>query len=371
MKVAYLLGSLNRGGTETMYLDLFRRSNMLPFTIYGIHRKAGAYSSEYYATGALWTQIKPRLPFDLQYLVRLRKYIIKHNINIVHAQQRLDAIYAWLALKGTGTKVIQTLHGHDYYDSKISDLLAKWSICVSILNIFVSKTQYEEYKHKYRFKKLSKMRVIYNGVSFDKLDAKKEGVPLCKRNVGASSLMLGSVGNFTSGRSQIFLCRFLHLLNKEAVDYDFVFVGAKSDTEPWLYEECIQYCQENKIYEKVHFLGSSSDVPNILKQLDAFMYASVHDTFGIAVIEAIAVGVPTFVNDLRVMREITADGKRAILYRNGDERDLLDKFKYFLKNKQKVKINAEKAAADVRERYSIQVFINNLFQVYKSLFKES
>lgn len=39
MKVAYLLGSLNRGGTETLLLDVFRSADKAPFSFVGIHRK--------------------------------------------------------------------------------------------------------------------------------------------------------------------------------------------------------------------------------------------------------------------------------------------------------------------------------------------
>jgi len=36
MKVAYLLGSLNRGGTETLVLDVFKKASQAPFQVMGI-----------------------------------------------------------------------------------------------------------------------------------------------------------------------------------------------------------------------------------------------------------------------------------------------------------------------------------------------
>lgn len=60
--------------------------------------------------------------------------------------------------------------------------------------------------------------------------------------------------------------------------------------------------------DKVHFMGPRSDVPELLASWDAFLYSTDHDTFGIAVVEAIAAGLPTFVNDWEVMKlQITAN----------------------------------------------------------------
>jgi len=103
---------------------------------------------------------------------------------------------------------------------------------------------------------------------------------------------------------------------------------------PHLYDDCVNYCKQNGLEYKVLFLGSRTDIPQILDQLDAFVYATDHDTFGIAVVEAMAVGVPVFVNDWEVMKEITVDGKYATLYKTKDEKDLLREFMLFLQNKQ-------------------------------------
>jgi glycosyltransferase involved in cell wall biosynthesis len=131
-----------------------------------------------------------------------------------------------------------------------------------------------------------------------------------------------------------------------------------------LYNDCVKYCRQNNLLENVSFLGSRDDVPGILSQLDAFVYATDHDTFGIGVVEAMAVGIPVFVNDWMVMSEITDDGKYATLYKTKDEQDLLRHFLLFLQDKTNYLTKAANASSFVRQKYSIEKYIEKLKQVY-------
>ena len=175
------------------------------------------------------------------------------------------------------------------------------------------------------------------------------------------------VGNFVRGREQNTVCQFLKLLKEAGVPFDFYFVGRKSESEPWLYDDCVAYCQEHQLLNCVHFLGGRGDVPAILKQLDAFVYSTDHDTFGIAVIEAIAAGVPTFVNDWEVMVEITQQGRWATIYKTKDAADLFNKFITFVDHKEHYKQQACSHAKDVRSTYSIEQHMLALSNLYNTI----
>jgi glycosyltransferase involved in cell wall biosynthesis len=108
-------------------------------------------------------------------------------------------------------------------------------------------------------------------------------------------------------------------------------------------------------------------VPALLTQLDAFIYSSDHDTFGIAVIEALATGIPVFVNDWGVMKEITDNGRYANLYRSKDESDLLNKFLLFLEQPEAFKKAALENAIWARKTYSIQNHMERLYEVYRGI----
>ena len=138
---------------------------------------------------------------------------------------------------------------------------------------------------------------------------------------------------------------------------------------PERYDRCVDYCQQNGLSDKVTFSGVRNDVPGLLHELDAFIYSTEHDTFGIAVAEAMMAGIPVFVNDWEVMREITNDGNWAVLYKTAEENELLAKFLLYLQDKQSYTSRARKTAPIVMKRYSVQQHVTGLLEVYRSASK--
>lgn len=371
MKIAYLLGSLNRGGTETLMLDVMRHAKSQQLNAIAVYRKSGELENEFLHSGVKFIKINSTHLF--KYIIKLRSLIQIEKVDIIHAQQPLDALLAKWSCVGLNIKIILTLHGFDYAHNKKGLTILKYILKRTDLNIYVSTFQKEYYSHKYGLKK-QKQLVVYNGISFDKFKQteipKKSEKLRAELNIATNSIILGSVGNFVEVRDQLTICRFLNLLKQENIDYHFIFIGKKSDSKPELYNRCVEYCRQVGISEKVSFLGSRNDIPEILPQLDAFIYSTDHDTFGIAVIEAIATGIPVFVNDWAVMTEITDAGKYATIYKTKDEADLLQHFLLFLENKQAYKQEAKDAAHLVMEQYSIERHIENLKQIYSMQRKE-
>jgi glycosyltransferase involved in cell wall biosynthesis len=363
VKVAILLGSLNQGGSETLVLDTLKNLDHPGLNIRCIYRAEGILSKEFKCTNANLIRISPKGKWDLCYVFRLRKQLKNNQIDIAHAQQSVDALYAWLATLGLKTKVLFTMHGYDYRFGRSTKRIIRFIHKRTFLNIFVSSTQREYFIEKYHFD-LAKTRVLYNGVSFDKMEDFQHHSIRDEFNIPDKNLLLGSVGNFNHVRDQLSICRFLGLLHKKGIDFTFIFAGSKSKAAPWFWDDCLEYVQKHELSDRVIFAGPRHDVPNLLSQLDAFIYASNHDTFGIAVIEAISKGIPVFINDWRVFLEITENGIHANIYKSKNEQDLLRLILDFTQQNGKYSRKAKKDAEWVMEKYSIHKHIKNMLKIY-------
>jgi glycosyltransferase involved in cell wall biosynthesis len=271
-----------------------------------------------------------------------------------------------MACFGLPLKIVQTTHEFDYNYSTLGKSMKWLSFKSADHNLFVSRTLCEYYILKYKLKK-NDTTIIHNAVNFSKLgDPSKISIQsICNINKGV--FKLGMVGNFVPGHDQATVCRFLSLLNEQNLNFNFLFIGAKDKNSPQFYDKCVDFCNKHGLNEKVVFTGSRSDVPELLSCLDLFIYSSNYDGFGIAVIEAIASGIPVFVNDLDVMKEITDNGKRAILFRTKDESDLMYKFMQFFEDQEILNYRAKENAAWAKRKFGIQLYIEKLHQVYRKV----
>ena len=364
LKIAYLVGTLNHGGLESLVVDICKKHIDLDFEIVCVYRHEGTYSNAFHTTGVKMVQLECNNIFV--YLYNLRRLLLNEHVNIVHAHTQSNALVCLFALLGTSIPVMTTLHGFSFAKSGRMYRSIIYGGCKKL--ICVSQYQLQYYKSMWHILDKHKIDVIYNGIDFSKIDSARLNVDFVSQT---GRIQLAMVGSFMSGRSQSVIIKSIALLKQRGVaDFDFYFVGRRVDNEPARYDDCVRFCKEHKL-TNVHFLGGREDVPSILKAMDGFVYSTEHDTFGIAVVEAMAAGLPVIVNDWTVMREITNNGKWATLFKTDDADDCADKISELIHklqtNREQVSRQCLEIANEVRNKFSIENHIKQLEQVYSSL----
>lgn len=370
MKVAYLLGALNHGGAESLILDICRRKEHTPYDFVCIYRHDGNMSDAFKSTTVPLVQV-PKKRGILLYIWALRKAFMQEKVTIVHSQTPSNTLLLSIALLGTKIQVITTFHGYNFghapwWQRKIVYAVSKKILCVS-------NHQKQYYEQKWHLPEENKLQLVYNGIDFAKIDSAKPSLDFSNLS---PRIRLAMVGNFVSGRSQNIIVKSIHSLCQRGIfDFDFYFIGRRDEREAWRYDECVNYCKKQKL-DNVFFLGSRGDVPSLLKTMDGFVYSTEHDTFGIAVIEAIASGLPIVVNDWTVMKEVCNLGlpnsnKAIRFFRTDDINDCAQKLQELLLdiNTNQTTLHKQcKQAADIaKEKYAIQNHINQLNIIYQSL----
>lgn len=365
MKVAYFLGALNRGGAETLILDICRKHRDVPYDFVCVYRREGNMSDAFKYTRAPIIQI-PKKRGYLRYLLDIRRTLLCENVTLVHSQTPSNTLLLTVALCGTGIKIITSFHGHSFADAvwwkrKIVYAASEKIICVS-------ECEKRYYEAKWRLPKENKLAVVYNGIDFTKFDSEKSMVESVKCKAESGGIRLCMVGNFVKGRSPLVIVKAINLLCEQGLtNFDFYFVGRKNEKEPWRYEECVKYCEDNNL-TNVHFLGAREDVPELLKTMDGFVYSTKHDTFGIAVIEAMAIGLPVVVNDWDVMTEVCGETNDGIRYfRTDDVEGAAAQIEAMLANLEKSKQVAITNAVAVRNKYSIETHIQQIYRIYSEI----
>ena len=355
MNILYLIGNLGNGGKERLIRDVMEIQNELPFRTWCVCRKSPA-------EGEKVILLPSHKPFH--FILNLRKLIRFNKIQLVHAQSAFDAILAYLATLGLGTKIVQTFHSYEFASKPRFKLMERLAFGLCVRSVFVSQQQMQHFAevHHLSSKQKSKQKVVYNGVNFSRF-------PLTNHKPNPQ-LKMSMVGNFVPEKDQLFVLEFLKTISAQGIDFEFSFIGERKSQFPYCYENCVKYCENNGLSKKVHFLGKRDDVPQLLEKMDAFIYSSRSETFGLAVVEAIASGLPVFVNDLPVFDEITQGGRLATLYATGDIQQLCDVFHQFLSHQQEYIDAAMINAQRVRDNYSILAHVANLNSLYSQIIKK-
>jgi L-malate glycosyltransferase len=365
MKVLHILGSCSPGGAEILTLDVCKNSLRFGLTIILLIEKSGPLEKEFIKTGVKVIRI-PRKGIDPFFIIKLHRLILKEKIEIVHTHQAIDAFHSFSASYRLNVKIVLTHHG--YEKNYKTDLILKLIIKKLHSNLFVSKSFCEDFIRLSKIPFNPNFHILYNGVDKERLTS-LEGLCNFRKELGLNSnnILLGMIGNFYyEVRDQLTVCKALSKILPYYSDVFFVFVGARSSNRSELFDNCVSYCKKNNIGDKVFFVGSRTDIANILCDLNIFVFSSLGDTFGISIIEAMMKGVPCVISNIPVFSEISEQGKYAITFEAKSYEDLSKKLIFLIENADQRKLLANQAQVWASNVFNIENHIMQLVKIYRN-----
>lgn len=366
MKILHLLDTLNRGGAETLVLDVCRNASRVDLDIAFVTSGGGHLLEEFESSGVAFFRLKRRLPFDPILVFGLRNIIINNKIDIIHTHQAVDALHALAARGRLPARVVLTHHG--IIPDRKNHIALRFLIPRVDHNIVVAKSMKKDYEAELKLRFPIRTSVIYNGVDTQRL--RPSGHQLrAELGISPTAPLIGMIGHFypEARKDQMTLCRALPKVLAEFPDAYCIFAGqTMSGAEP-KFAECVNFCRENGIDTKVNFLGGRSDVPDILSALDLFVFSSLKEGLPIALNEAMLAGVPVIVSDIEPLLEATANGEYGEVFPVKNAEILSEKILKLLRDDGLRKDLAERALHYARENFSIEAHLGELKKLYQSL----
>lgn len=365
MNVLHVRERLERGGIEILIYNLFKNINETQNEFHLVTFADGTMDAEFSKAGVHIISLKRRMKIDLKLVRDLRNLIIEKKINVIHSHQAVEGFHSYLASRGLGIKNVISHHGSVYpFKDK---LVMKFLIPKIDANIVVSNSYLKRLKEVEGFNITDNFHVIYNGIDPEYLKG-SESTLREELSISKTSMLLGMIGNFyNSGRDQYTICKVLPMLFDKFKDLHFVFVGGWSLEQPNFYNRCYNFCEKENLLDRTHFIGARSDIGNILRSMDIFVYSSNHDTFGIAVVEAMLSGLPVVANDIPAMMEITDNGKYARIFETKNSKSLFDEISFLINNNEARNAQAILGQKWASERYTITKHISNLTNLYEKI----
>lgn len=374
IKALYILDSLNRGGAETLVLDLCRNSAACGLDVEFAATGGGDLEREFAESGVQYHRLDRRFPID-PFLIRdLRRIIKDRGITVVHTQQAVEAIHAFFATRGTGVKCVMSLQNY-ILDNK-NRIATKWIVPRLDAVCPVSYAMQEWFRTAEGFPITDRYFVLHNGVDPSRLKpTRSSGAKTLREELGIASAapLIGMIGNFYPDRrkDQLTVCRALGKVFANEQDAHFAFVGSVHRGAEGYLAECKEICRRQGITDRVHFVGLRSDIPDILSELTLFVFSSVQEGLPVAAVEALMTGVPMLFSDIAPLLEIAAsdDQERpcAEIFVTGDENDLAAKITGLLSNDGRRAESSTNARSVIPRRFGIDAHIKRVREIYDEL----
>jgi glycosyltransferase involved in cell wall biosynthesis len=305
MKIAFILPSLSNHGPNVFTLNLI--NGLLALGI----RPEVFYFTE---------NIELKFPVEC-HKIEITNYKIMEGFDIVHSTMLKPDLFSAVWQRNVGPKFVTGIH--NFYDedlnflyssakAKFASFLWRWSFR-RIKNAIVSSEQMKSYYINSIGQDLN-FKIIPYGVNIPNISNQstlkfRAEVELLK-NKGFK--IVGSCGLLIKRKGYDTLLRAAALSNNLAV----VLVGDGPERAP-LSDLAI----ELKISDRVIFLGQQPDSSRFYAFFDIFAMTSLSEGFGIAMLEALALGLPLVCSNLDIYKNYFTK-EQVSLFTPGDITDL-------------------------------------------------
>jgi glycosyltransferase involved in cell wall biosynthesis len=122
--------------------------------------------------------------------------------------------------------------------------------------------------------------------------------------------------------------------------------------------------------EAVRFLGHRDDAPEILAAGDVFVFPSLYEGLGGALIEAMALGLPIVASDLPAVREVVEPDRNALLVRAGSPQDLAGAVLTLASDLERRRRMGERGRAIFQERFTLERSARRMLELFERVASE-
>lgn len=221
--------------------------------------------------------------------------------------------------------IVTTLHSMDYR-KYISEDVIRYSykrkaidaLTCSLTDVFIAVSEHIK-NMAIKNLRVKKVEVIYNYPK-DNMNSRRGGGAVLRRSLGlGDSFVIFSCGNLRPQKGHRFLISAMAEIIKRVPKAKLLIAG-DGPFLPDLKEDIRRF----NLGGTITLLGRRNDVPDLLSAADVFVFPSLEEGQGLALIEAMTAGLPCVASDIGPIREIIPNAETGILTKPGDAHAIAD-----------------------------------------------
>jgi glycosyltransferase involved in cell wall biosynthesis len=295
--VLHIVGCMNRGGQETLLMNLFRNINRtkIIFDFVVQTYKECDYDKEILELGGKIYRIPAIYKNPFKRFIQLKNIVKKNCYKIIFRHS--DKSIEWPDLLSAKLGGAKKLVYHSHNSNAKNYLLHK--LFRPVMN-FISNDKfacsYEAGKWMFGSKKFTIIKNAIDSRLFQFNFVLREQF---SKKIGIENkFVIGHIGRFDKQKNHVFLIDVFYEISKMEPNVALLLIG-----NGHLENQIKKKVQTLEIQDKVHFLGIRSDINDIYSTMDIFLFPSNHEGFPLVSIEAQTNGLKIFCSDV-ISREI-------------------------------------------------------------------
>ncbi len=315
LTIAHVLSSFSLGGQERVALDLAATQVVEGHRVHAVSLAPppdGPLRDEFARRGVTVHTVPKGRGVDPTLVARLSLLFRRERVEIVHTHNPQPLFYGALAGRLAGSTVVHTKHGvnpargRQLWLRRLGGRLAHAYVAVSGATARVAADNAECPP--------ARLHTIANGVALEGFGANADARREVRAELGIpeTAFVFGTVGRMSPEKDHALFIRAARPLLSEGTHA--VIVGDGS--------EASRVRDEARGSPFIHLPGSRSDVARLLASFDAFVLSSRSEGLPLALVEAMATGLPIVATDVGGVREVLDDAGVVVPAR--DEQALAD-----------------------------------------------
>lgn len=300
IRILHVLGELNRGGAETMIMNIYRHIDRSQIQFdFVIHTKNNCdYNDEIIKLGGRIFNV-PRYNGKNHFLYKKaweNFFTVHPEYKIVHGHMRSTAAIYLKIAKKYGLVTISHSHSTSSRGNKTEQIVKKimqYPIRYIADYLFACSDEAGKWLFGKDVVKKDNYRVINNAIDVEKYLYNELKRNEMRKALGIEdNFVVGHVGSFTYPKNHRFLIDVFNEIQKLKKNSVLLLVG-DGELRPNIEK---QIC-DLKIKDKVILTGVVENVNDYMQAMDIFVFPSLYEGLGISIIEAQAAGLRCVISD--------------------------------------------------------------------------
>ncbi|HEU4509646.1 MAG TPA: glycosyltransferase family 4 protein [Pyrinomonadaceae bacterium] len=289
----------------------------------------------------------------LKNLTALAGFVRAHDIEIVHAHAARDYHLAAMAVRlASRGRLVLTRHTLFPLRRINRPILKRVARVIAVSRAVAESLQRNGVIEP------SKISVVHNGIDVDRFE---------RSGARDSPILVGTVGHLAPIKGHDVFVRAAALIHARRRDVRFVVIGEDKSPRMDDRRSLENLIAELGLNEIVSVPGWNDDMPSALSSLTLFVSAARSEPFGLAIVEAMAAGLPIVATASEGALEILEDGVTGKMVPLDDPHALAQAVNELIDDPAECSRLAHNAQLAARERFSLTRMATSTERVYREV----